>query len=204
MTSIPLHAKVACADGACGELLAVIVDPPSRQVTHFVVADQSFPRSVQRLVPTGQVAETTHDLVRLRCTEDALGQMEPFAGRELVAIEKPSPGEADTPLEEQPEAASGAGVFMSVEVERIPEGELIVRRGIQIEATDGVVGVVDGLLVEAGSWNVTHLALQQGHLWRKREIAIPLSAVDSAQEDTIHVTLSKWDIEQLPAIGSRR
>ena len=59
MIDIPLDAKVDCADGQCGESVTVIVNPTTREVTHFVVKHKSFPGACQVMVPVEQMVETT-------------------------------------------------------------------------------------------------------------------------------------------------
>ena len=69
MIDIPLHAKVACSDGTCGQSVSVIVDPKTLRVTHYVVQEEKRPHT-QRLVPMDRVVETSADLIRLSCTVD--------------------------------------------------------------------------------------------------------------------------------------
>ena len=77
MIDIPLNANVECADGPGGRSSYVIIDPASKQVTHFVVKGNGFHRA-ERLVPVDWTVETTPDLIRLRCTRDELAMLEPF------------------------------------------------------------------------------------------------------------------------------
>lgn len=41
MTDIPIKAKAECADGPCGESIAVIVDRETRRVTHYFAGDNA-------------------------------------------------------------------------------------------------------------------------------------------------------------------
>jgi len=59
----------------------------------------------------------------------------------------------------------------------VPLGEVDVRRGEHVHATDGNIGRVQGLVIEPGSHHVTHVLLQEGHLWGRKEVAIPIGAV---------------------------
>ena len=52
-----------------------------------------------------------------------------------------------------------------------------VRRGEHVHATDGHIGKVQGLVIDPKSHRVTHVLLQEGHLWGRKEVAIPISAV---------------------------
>ncbi len=54
--------------------------------------------------------------------------------------------------------------MISVEYERIPPGELAVRRGARVETTDGHAGRVDEFLVNPADGYITHLVLREGHL----------------------------------------
>jgi hypothetical protein len=44
---------------------------------------------------------------------------------------------------------------------------------------------------------VTHVLLREGHLWGRKEVAIPISAVTGAEEG-IRVNLTKKQVEDLP------
>jgi uncharacterized membrane protein/sporulation protein YlmC with PRC-barrel domain len=102
-----------------------------------------------------------------------------------------------------PYAVPERGV-VSVEEERIPVGELAVRRGTRVAATDGQVGKVGELLVDPTSEHITHLVLLEGHLWGKKEITLPVSAIDRLEDDTVYLKLDKRAVELLPAIPVKR
>ncbi len=81
----------------------------------------------------------------------------------------------------------------------MPLGEVDVRRGEHVHATDGDIGRVQGLVIEPGSHHVTHVLLQEGHLWGRKEVAIPITAVTGV-EDGIKLSLSKREVEDLPPV----
>jgi uncharacterized membrane protein len=202
---IPLNAEVECADGPCGESVTVIVDPTTQTVTHFVIQDQTFPHPVPRLVPFDQVAETTSSLIRLRCTKDELGEMEAFVETQYIKSQDVEfEYTKDYNVYLMPYVTAMETVYTHVEVDHIPAGELAVRRGTLVEATDGYVAKVGELLVNPDSGQITHLLLQEGHLWEKREIMLPLSAIDHVFEKTVYLKLDKRAVEALPAIPVRR
>ncbi len=202
MIDIPLNAKVECADGACGESVTVIIDPVARKLTHFVIED---PDLVQRVVAIDLVTETTRESIRLRCSKDELKQMEPFLERHYVKNEQPNPDfYVNQYIYQLPYATPTQLTAMPVEVEHIPEGEIAVRRGTLVEATDGYVGKVGELLVDEASGQITHVVLEEGHLWSKKEVTLPLSAIDRIVEETVYLKLDKEDVGQLPAIPVQR
>ena len=69
--------------------MRVIVDPETQHVTHFVVKERQRPH-VERLVPAARVAATTHDKVRLDCTQEELAAMALFVVTEHRTVEMPS------------------------------------------------------------------------------------------------------------------
>ena len=66
-TPFTIGADVRCADGVCGKVTHVVVDPVKRAVTHLVVEPRHRP-GLGRLVPLDLVDAATPKEVRLRCT----------------------------------------------------------------------------------------------------------------------------------------
>jgi hypothetical protein len=46
--------------------------------------------------------------------------------------------------------------------------------------------------------------MREGHLWGKKEVTIPVSAVDFADADTVYLKLDKKDVKALPAVSVKR
>ncbi len=81
----------------------------------------------------------------------------------------------------------------------VPLGEVDVRRGDHVRATDGDIGKVQGLVIDAANHHVTHVLLQEGHLWGRKEVAIPISAVTDVS-DGIQLNLTRQQVEDLPPV----
>jgi sporulation protein YlmC with PRC-barrel domain len=201
MIDIPLDASVECADGLGGRSSYVIIDPTTKQVTHFVVKQNGFHRT-QHLVPVDCIVETTPNSIRLRCTKDKLATLKPFIGTGYILIKRPryDQGWYGASSYIVPEETA----MVPVEYRRIPQGELAVHRGAGVKATDGRVGRVDEFLADPDTGHITHLVLREGHLWSHKNVAIPVSAIDRVEEETICLKLDKHTIESLPAIPIRR
>jgi uncharacterized protein YifN (PemK superfamily) len=73
-----------------------------------------------------------------------------------------------------------------------------------VEATDGYVGRVDEFLVNPESGHITHMVMREGHLWGRKDVIIPLSAMGKTREDTVLVNLNKHQIEALPTFPVHR
>jgi len=86
----------------------------------------------------------------------------------------------------------------------IPRGEVAVRRGAKVVASDGTAGKVDEFLVTKDGLHVTHLVLREGHLWGQRDVVIPVSKVQRMTEGTVYLSLSKKEVGSLPVVAIRR
>jgi sporulation protein YlmC with PRC-barrel domain len=82
-------------------------------------------------------------------------------------------------------------------------GEVEVRRDDYVHATDGTIGRVEGLVIDADSHHVTHVLLQEGHLWGHKDVAIPISAV-TGTTGGIQLSLSKQEVADLPPVDIYR
>ena len=74
-----------------------------------------------------------------------------------------------------------------------------MRRGEPVQATDGDIGHVQGLVIDPASRHVTHVLLQEGHLWGRKQVAIPIGAVASTR-DGIQLKISKQEVQDLPPV----
>jgi sporulation protein YlmC with PRC-barrel domain len=104
-------------------------------------------------------------------------------------------------------SVSGLGIPMGVphEVktvveEVVPVGETEVSRGDHVYAADGEIGRVHGFLVDPDDHRATHVVLQEGHLWGRKEVAIPMSAVKDV-DDGIRLSITKQQVGELPPFG---
>jgi sporulation protein YlmC with PRC-barrel domain len=206
---IPINVDVQCADGLCGRLTYVVIHPLTQRVTHLVVREAETPHT-ERVVPVALVAETTPNLVRMGCTRDELAKMGPFIETEYIWTKVPGmeqiPSRGYLPGEYVlwPYVVPETMECVPVEHKRVPPGELAVRRGARVEATDGRVGQVDEFLVDPTNGHITHLVLREGHLWGQKDVTIPVSQIERIEENVVYLKLDKHSIEALPAIPIRR
>ena len=82
----------------------------------------------------------------------------------------------------------------------VPLGETEVYRHQSVQAVDGEIGQVEGFMVNPADEKVTHILLEEGHLWGRKQVAIPVSAVASI-EDGIRLNITKRQVEDLPPLG---
>jgi len=90
-------------------------------------------------------------------------------------------------------------VSQPVVVDTVPLGEVAIRRGDPVHATDGDIGKVQGLVINPADRHVTHVLLQEGHLWGRKEVAIPISDVTGV-DDGIQLNITKQQVEDLAPV----
>ncbi len=186
---------VSCEDGPCGVLSRVVIDPIKRSVTHLVV-EPPHRHSLARLVPV-ELAEAREGELGLRCTLAAWRALRFVEENEyLVPPEEWLEYSGDSLLG-LPYYAESPPVIAH---ERVPAGEVEVRRGEHVHASDGPIGRVEGVVVDPADHHLTHVLLQEGHLWGKKDVAIPIGAVDRVDWDGVHVSLAKQEIADLSPI----
>lgn len=205
-----LGARVRCADGPLGELHDIVLDPASRRVTYVGVEVPDEPLKA-RLVPV-ELAEFSPDGggIQLRCTETeahALTPLREFAYlrpgehptvdaewtvgvRDLIAMPRYEAGAFEG---HRPEAEGDIGVIY----DRIPKGEVEIRRSSPVlSPEDREIGTVDGLIVD--EYRISHLVVRSGHLWRRREVALPVAAVARWSIDEVGIRLSADELRSYP------
>jgi hypothetical protein len=196
----------SCTDGVCGDLARVIVDPVARAVTHLVI-QPTDPLELARLVPLDLV-DATAGQIRLRCTLEEFGHLD-LAEETQFILGGTIGGYSREQILSLPYYGLGPGlagvgpelVPMNVTYDTIPLGEVEVRRGEHVHATDGSIGRVQGLVIEPQSHHVTHVLLQEGHLWGKKEVAIPIRAVARVDpDDGIRLNITKQQVQDLPPV----
>lgn len=88
----------------------------------------------------------------------------------------------------------------AVTYDKVPPGEVEVRRGQRVHASDGPIGHVRGLVIDPSDHQVTHVLLDEGHLWGKKEVSIPISAVTGVDDDGVRLSLTRAEIADLPPV----
>jgi hypothetical protein len=214
-TKFTIGARASCSDGHCGEVRRLVINPATDTVTHLVI-QPGHRKEAARLVPV-HLVETTDGEIRLRCTLAEFDKFDHAEERELADQADQHVGDA---------GGLGSGLAYNVGGEAfarvggpgelidlgpmppprhrrtmiedvVPLGEDEVRPGDRVHAVDGEIGRVRGFLVNPGDDRVTHVLLQEGHLWGHREVAIPVTAVTGVDLG-IRVNLTKEQVGNLP------
>jgi sporulation protein YlmC with PRC-barrel domain len=211
-TQFIIGTGASCSDAAAGTLSRVIIDPVAKAVTHLVV-DPEHGQDHGRLVPLDLVnLDDTAGEIRLRCTKAEFENLAPAEETQFLPATSDYDGYGPGQIGFLPYYGLGGGMIVPgfspiagemppqvLTTDTVPLGDVEIRRGEPVQATDGDIGRVQGLVIDAGSGHVTHVLLQEGHLWGRKEVAIPISAVTSTA-DGIQLKIAKQDVQDLPPV----
>jgi sporulation protein YlmC with PRC-barrel domain len=215
-----IGSEVACSDGACGELRRVVIDPVAKAITDLVV-EPKHRRGTGRLVPIDLVASVAEQ-IHLQCTTAEFEGLDEAEETQFLPGATGAWGYDQEHMMSMPYygmavgglggmglgGMSGLGVAgmggmgpgpQSIIADRVPTGDVEVRRGDPVQATDGDIGKVQGLVINPADHHVTHVLLDEGHLWGKKRVAIPITAVRKIALE-VQVSLTKDEVRDLPEV----
>jgi sporulation protein YlmC with PRC-barrel domain len=218
-----IGSTVACSDGICGQLSRIVVDPVAVAITHLVV-EPKHRHGTGHLVPIA-LASSAHDEIQLRCTTSEFRALDDAEETQLLPGANGQWGYEQDQMFSLPyyglasggmagmglggmyglgvSGMGGMGVGVGpheITSDRVPAGEVEVRRGDPVHATDGEIGKVQGLVIDPDDHHVTHVLLDEGHLWGKKQVAIPIHAVSKIGYE-VKVNLTKAVVGELPQVG---
>lgn len=206
---VVVEQTVTCADGPYGALADLVVDPASRRLTHLVVLPEGRTTGA-RLVPLDHVAPESGAEIRLRCTRADVGAMDVVDGVAFVSAHQMladdpdwDVGVSDMVALPSPDALEGIGAVdpdpqLIVDYDRVPKGDVEIRRSSRITSSDGHhVGHIDGCVVDDDG-RIAEILLLRGHLWGRREVGVPIAAVDSIDNDRVVLRVAKDELRALP------
>lgn len=204
MTTLVIGSEAVGSDGYRGEVLAVVVDPAARTVTHLVVEPHGR-AGLARLVPLelAELADAEPGPIPLRCTEAEFMSLEP--AEETLAEFVPGypdpvqllpPGWRDTGGGPTADGGTILRIPEKETVDIVPPGEVEERRGDHVHASDGDVGHLRGLRIDPGSRRVTHVLVREGHVWGHQDVDIPAEMV-AGFGDGIRLSVTRQQVRDL-------
>jgi hypothetical protein len=170
-------------------------------VTHLIVAPRRG-HEPARLVPLDLVDSAAGE-IRLNCTSAEFDALDPAEETRFIADYEDVPNYRPTDVVAWPYYGYRGARGSLATSDAIPAGEVEVQRGEHVHASDGHIGQVAGLVIDPDSHRVTHVVLQEGHLWGRKDVAIPIGTVTRVA-DHIEVRLSKQQVQDLPPVDIDR
>ena len=162
-----IGAEASASDGPVGKVSRVVVNPVAKALTHLVV-EPGFRQGPSRLVPLDLVDSDGAAEVRLGCTKADFENLEPAEETKFIprttsfgsfgagdVLSWPYYGAGGVGDLDGIGGAGGMGaedgspVPREVTYDTVPVGDVSVRRGQPVLATDGAIGHVQGLVVRS-------------------------------------------------------
>jgi sporulation protein YlmC with PRC-barrel domain len=216
---LDLGCPVRCSDGDFGEVADVVIDPTTRRVTHLVVQPHDRDEDAL-LVPVERVraGEARDAGITLDFTVAETGRLEQIREAAYLRlgefpVEDPDWDVGVQDLLAMPyyQELGGFGEVtvdydphVTIRYDRIPKGEVELRRASAVRSSDGHhLGHVDGFVVDEEE-HITHIVLERGHLWGKREIAIPIGAIAATETDSAVLNLTKDEVGAIRGVRVHR
>ena len=198
----PLDVQVHCTDGRSGRSTHIVLNPATEQVTHIVVRERQ-PSRVERLVPVSLIDRTAAEVILLNCSQEQFARLEPFNQTHFIHGDLPHHA-MDPSLTVLWPYVIPAKRTVGERVRPIPPGELAVRRGARVRATDGRVGRVDEFLVDPDSGHITHLSLRASQMRGENVVCIPVSEIGEIKEKVVHLKVDRETVASLPSVPVKR
>lgn len=213
---LELGTTVYCTDGELGELADVVVAPQTMRVVDLVVRPRHL-GGPARLVPI-EAAEGSswNERIQLGCSKEEAGRFPAIQAAAVMTMGEVPTGDSEwdvgvqdvvaTPAGSSMDMAPGAGgldQLMEVTYDRIPRGKAELRHRSSVVSSDGhIVGRIDAFVVDGDE--ITHLILERGHLWGKRDVTIPIASLASVKTDEVVLGISQDEVGSLPSVRLRQ
>ena len=197
---LDINAAVKCEDSWCGTVTNIIMNPVTQAAAYLAIKKKDEPLHAF-LVPIAMIGQMTPEHINLKCPGDELSRFPRFIEQNFIKMDKPDdpmPGYLMLPY------VLPENLIIPILHKRIPEGELVVCRGARVQATNGEAGRVDEFLVDPANGQVTHLVMRKGEVIDKKEVSIPLDAIERMDEQNVYLYLDTAEVRRLPYIPIRR
>ena len=205
MSEFRVGATIQGREGDLGKLDALVIDPTSQRVTGLVVSHEKL--GPRLLVPESAVTKATPDAITVDLDEASIHQCDPFDEPNFNAPDEDysygdlvmDPGSYFL----EPFASPLDGWALTTH-ERVPKGEITMRRGAAVHTSDGTkVGHVDEFLVDPDDGHITHVVVREGHISRK-DVVVPISNATQIDDEDVVLDIDLTALNELPAVPVHR
>jgi hypothetical protein len=216
-TKFTIGARVHGQDGVDGRLVWVVADRARNPwvITQLVV-EPAHRTGLGRFVPLNLVTgvDAGSGDITLNCTADEFEQLESAEETQYAPGSGAYPLFGPTQFLAAPYYTSDVSIegdevpFTAATVTAdapLPNEDDVAVHAVPVEATDGRIGEVEGLVIDPGTHQVTHVLLRRGHLWGRKDVAVPMSAVREpgqadSDPDALLLSLTKEQVGDLPEV----
>jgi hypothetical protein len=183
--TISLHcgSRARTPNGVVGEVVALICDVGTTQISHLVVG---APGSVSRIVQVSCVRSGDGDWLEIELELQEVVQLEPFVARyeqpdSVGQAERGRPGLWLAPR----------GDFALIRPDGVPDAPLALRSPVPVRsASQRYVGHIVLWNLQCGSGRISSLVVREGQRFNHTDVVIPGSHIDHVDDDGVHLLSS--------------
>jgi uncharacterized protein YrrD len=189
-------------DRDAGKVWRVAMDPTINRVTHIVV-HKGFLMGRNVVVPIAEVRKVDDGHLYLDLTTEQLKKLPDFQETDFLPPEEGweyplayPPGGVIWPMSMYWAGASTYPILSNAVVrENIPDQDVTLDTGTNVECVDGHCGKVDRVLVDDDTNAVVGFVIRKGLLFT-RDIHADVSWIDHVDADGVHLKLRKDEVEK--------
>lgn len=193
---VTLGAKVLVKEGVVGTVDKVVVDPGTHQPGYLVVK-RGRVQARRIVVPVSLVAEVSPEAVTLAITRNGL---ETYPDYEITVqygvYRRPTPlGYPRAHTIHTPPSNQG---FVVLTHRSVPDASVSVEKGMAVYDAGGAkVSQVQGVILDKGSRQATHLVLRCLTPLSPRDRIMPVDLIADVEEGMVHLRITADDISGL-------
>jgi uncharacterized protein YrrD len=193
---VDIQAPVYSADGThVGKVDRVVIEPDVQRVTHIVIHKGTW-LSRDIVVPLDEVERADKDGVHLRLGPEQVEALPDFVEVEWAQPREdwvPPPGYFESVVLWPP--YFGQPAAPATERLNIGEYEVAITEGTDVECTDGKLGVVDRVLVDAQTGRLQGMVVRQG-LILTHDVIVPAQWIAGADADAVRLSVTKDQVSR--------
>jgi osmotically-inducible protein OsmY len=204
-----IGATVHCKNGKFGKLQKLVIDPESMKITDLVVG-KGFIQVEERIVPVSDVERATDEYVMLSINDTKVKEYPEYV--ELLSnssVETSTKSDSKTnntayvahPYVFGPAVRYSPVLHRPIIHTNVPPDHEVVERSTTVHNQDQKIGVIDRLLVDAGSGELTNVVVDPGLF--ASSFIVPISTIDRVDEEGIFLAIDEEVIDQFPEYAKR-
>jgi uncharacterized protein YrrD len=201
MTKLDLHigVPVYAIDKQCGNLVSVVVDPGTQQVSDLIIQHGLLLKH-SRVVPVAAVTSATPFEIHLNLDSSQFNNCVEY--RE-IEIKEPVSDSRSTPSWGLADGYSPAVTTIRRRLrEGVTAGKHVLGRKTGVENVGHSLGKVDHVVLERETGKIAEIVMRTGLF--PAYYVLPVTKVEDIQEDSILVSISREEMATLPQYEPRQ
>lgn len=189
---VRLGTPVEGTDGRIGQVTSLVIDPQTGEINSIVVRAEGT-STVDRVVPRSSITAYHADRIAVDVTRRDFFELPAYTGTRYVDPDALKVNTTVSVVNEQPG-------WHYAETHHVPSGMASCPRDMPVLDADGRrIGKLDWFIIDSERDHVSHIVLSEGHLFRKKDVAVPVGHIASLEGEQARLDLTADEVDKLPA-----